>query len=172
MHRPQRDAHANRHYYVGPHPNVFLPDRDTRNQCADEQDLPEILLTTTDLQRLLRLIDGASPNIAAAARFLVREVDRARVVPPMAMPAEVVTMRSQVRFRYDNIPQIHEATLLYPEDSGRYERKLSVLTPLGAALLGLFEGQTIRFAQENGGLHSVSVVEVPFQPEAQRMYWL
>lgn len=172
MHQPQHDTHAGRHYYVGPHPDVFLADCDTRNQRPGERDLPEILLTTTDLQRLLRIIRDASQDSAVATRLLAREIDRARVVPPMAMPAEVVTMRSQVRFRYDNIPQLHEAMLLYPGDPGRYERKLSVLTPLGAALLGLFEGQTMRFEQEDGSAHCVSVVSVLFQPEAQRMYWL
>jgi regulator of nucleoside diphosphate kinase len=90
----------------------------------------------------------------------------------MKIPAAVVTMRSRILFRYNDVPQIHEIDLLYPDDSGRHRRKLSVLTHMGTALLGLHEGQAMPFEESDGSMHRVFVVKVRFQPEALGMYWL
>ena len=131
--------------------------------------MPEIQITRANRQRLNQILaDHAPIRSWRAVEFLVRELTRAAIVDDDITPADVVTMRSRVRFREEGSEATEMVTLAYPGESGLYEDAMSVLTPLGAALLGLSEGQSISYPRPDGRMRTITVVEIRYQPEAAR----
>jgi regulator of nucleoside diphosphate kinase len=129
--------------------------------------LPEIQLTRRDFGRLDELTaTHARPETLRVVDFLVRELSRARVVDSDRIARDVVTMHSEVLFRDEESGRERAVTLVYPSEHTGHDGALSVLTPLGAALVGLSEGQTISFETGDGRSRHVSVVRVLSQPEA------
>ena len=126
---------------------------------------PVITVSTLDLDRLEALLENTDSKAFPAAGQLARELDRAEVAEPADMPAGVVTMNSRVRFAADN-GEIREYTLVYPKDMNGSPDRLSVLAPVGAALLGLSVGQTIEWPMPDGATLRLTVHEVIWQPEA------
>ena len=118
--------------------------------------LPPITITKDDLRKLstLGLIN------TEGAEFLAREIDRARVVPVHQASPDLVRMGSIVKYRDNTTGQVMEVTLAYPGDADGEPGHVSVLTPVGAALIGLSVGQTIQFARRKGRVHSLSVLEL------------
>ncbi len=125
------------------------------------------VITETDFDRLRHLLE--SPRYRAAQRVLLRsledELDRAKVVSAGKVPRGVVTMHSVVRVRDLVHDESDNYTLVYPEEASISEGKLSVLAPMGRALLGARPGQVIEF-EAPGGLRRLKVVKVLYQPEA------
>ena len=103
-----------------------------------------------------------------AAAFLARELARSRVVEEGAIPAGIVTMRSRIAFRDERIGGRDVVTLAYPGERTLYEDAISVLTPVGAALLGRSVGQSVCGAAPDGGPRTITVLAVLYQPEAGR----
>jgi regulator of nucleoside diphosphate kinase len=126
-------------------------------------DLPQIYLTQNDMDRLLKLID-AHPR----KRFekLENELVRANVVPREKIPEGVVTMNSRVIFENETTGERREITLVYPGSADIDAGRISVLVPVGTALLGLRVGQSIDWELPGGEKQRYRIVEVPFQPEA------
>ena len=116
-----------------------------------------ILVTDTDLALLRRL---------RAREDLEAELDNAEVVPSGRVPPDVVTMNSRVRFEDVASGESREITIVFPEDADASLGKVSVLAPVGTALLGLAEGQTISWPFPDGTSRQLRVVEITFQPEA------
>ena len=125
------------------------------------------VITETDFDRLSRLLD--SPRYRATQPVLLRslqdELDRGKVVGAGDVPKGVVTMHSVVRVRDLVHDESDTYTLVYPEEAAIGEGKLSVLAPMGRALLGARAGQVIEF-EAPGGLRRLKVVKVLYQPEA------
>jgi regulator of nucleoside diphosphate kinase len=96
---------------------------------------------------------------------LARHINRARVVPPHRVPSDVVTMHSKVRFSDLGSARPEVYTLVYPEEGNLGEGKLSVLSPLGTALLGARRGDVVRVVGA-AGARAVKVQSVLYQPEA------
>ena len=96
---------------------------------------------------------------------LRRELDRARLIQPDEVTPDVVTMHSQVRLVDPSTGQELRCTLVFPEDAVAKHERVSVLAPLGAAILGCRAGDVVRF-QVPGGWRTVRVAEVLYQPEA------
>lgn len=132
---------------------------------ADE---PPILLSNQDLERLERLLDTVSPEHAPGLDALRRELDRAEVVEPDALPSDVITMNSTARFVEVASGREFELTLVYPDDSHMTHGTVSVLAPVGSALLGLSVGQSIEWPLPGGRKMILRVLEVLYQPEATR----
>jgi regulator of nucleoside diphosphate kinase len=126
-------------------------------------ELPQIYLTQPDMDRLLALVD-AYPG----KRFesLEAELLRASVVPREKIPPDVVTMNSRVRFENERTGERREITLVYPGSADIDEGKISILTPVGTALLGLRVGQSIDWELPSGEKQRYRIVAVPYQPEA------
>ena len=109
---------------------------------------PPITITRLDLQRLERLLDGLD-EFGPAAEALEAELSRAQVVGHDEIPPGVVTMNSTVRCREESSGKEYTLTLVYPEDVAG-EGKVSILAPVGTALLGLTIGQTIDWPAPSG----------------------
>ncbi len=127
--------------------------------------LPEIYLTQTDMDRLLTLIETQPGK---HYEKLERELVRATVLPREKIPQDVVTMNSRVIFENETTGQRREVTLVYPDSSNIDAGKISVLVPIGTALLGLRTGESIDWDLPDGKKQRYRIVAVPYQPEAAR----
>jgi regulator of nucleoside diphosphate kinase len=125
--------------------------------------LPQIYLTQNDLDQLLKLVESQPGK-----RFekLESELVRANVVSREKIPRDVVTMNSRVIFENETTRERREVTLVYPGSADIDAGKVSVLVPVGTALLGLRAGQSIDWELPGGEKQRFRIVEVPFQPEA------
>lgn len=120
---------------------------------------PPIIIGDLDHERLTRLAASAPDSMAAAADELLGELDRARVRPQSAIPAAVVQMGSFVTFRAGSA-QARTVQLVYPAEADIAQGRVSVLTPIGAALIGLAEGRSIGWEDRSGNSQELTVVEV------------
>jgi regulator of nucleoside diphosphate kinase len=119
---------------------------------------PPIRITGADLGRLDALVATLSRTSSPVVRFLEREIDRAALVDPHDT-VPFVRMRSTIRFSDgDGIPRT--ATLVYPEELPSTPDGLSILTPVGTALLGLAEGQRIAYETLDGRTKTLTVLEI------------
>jgi len=122
--------------------------------------LPNITLTTDDSERLRRLADAASEKFPRTAEFLAREVDRATLVDDDGASSNLVTMGKQVVYRDDDTGKTRSVIVVYPDEANLDEGKISVLTPIGAALIGLSVNQSIEFETPTGATRSLTVMSV------------
>ncbi|HOW74874.1 MAG TPA: nucleoside diphosphate kinase regulator [Candidatus Competibacteraceae bacterium] len=129
---------------------------------------PSIILTSADLDRLDRLLDSVSPLHTPGLDALRRELDRAEVVESHEIPPNVITMNSTARFVDETSGKEFELTLVYPDDTLMTHGTVSVLAPVGSALLGLSVGQSIEWPLPGGRKMTLRVLEVTYQPEATR----
>jgi regulator of nucleoside diphosphate kinase len=127
----------------------------------------QIVITEADFDRLKGLVD--SPRYrsthAGSLMTLKDELERGRVVAPGDVPRGVVTMHSQVRVRDLKADESDTFTLVYPDQADINEGRLSVLAPLGIALLGAKAGQVVSF-EAPGGPRRLKVEKILYQPEA------
>lgn len=130
---------------------------------------PPITVSSLDLQRIERWLRAESTRQLPGIDALQAELDRANVVEPVDMPPEIVTMNSTVRFCDDATGHEYELTLVYPDGAGA-PHALSVLAPMGSALLGLSVGQSISWQVPGGRKLDLRVLEVVRQPEAMGEY--
>ena len=128
---------------------------------------PEIILSSIDAERLDALV--ASQSFFGRAD-LEAELARAKVVDPQDVPADVVTMNSTVKFSVEGSGDDIELTLVYPKDVDDSGRTISILAPVGSALLGLSQGDAIDWPKPGGGQIRLTVREVTFQPERSGTY--
>lgn len=124
-----------------------------------------LILNARDVDRLERLLETPALAALPVADALQQEMARADVLAPEDMPANVVTMNSTVLCREESSGREHRLTLVYPAEADADAGKVSVLAPVGAALLGLSVGQAIDWPAPEGML-SLRVLGIPYQPEA------
>lgn len=125
---------------------------------------PSLIITTDDFDRLERVLEQhALPE--EVGEFLETELSRAALVAPGEVPPGVVTMNSKVRYEDLDTGAIREVQLLFPRRGEPVENAVSVLAPVGIALLGLTAGQSITFNMPGGRKRSLRVLEVTYQPE-------
>ena len=123
--------------------------------------MPRITLTRRDVGQLDALLGSAViERIGKVGEFLLDELTRAEVVPDDQAPATLVTMNAKVRYRDEETGRIGAATLVYPKDAVGIDDAVSVLTPVGAALLGLSQGQSISYETLDGRTKTITVLEV------------
>ncbi len=125
---------------------------------------PGIILTSQDLTRLEALLDSLPAATFPGKAELRAELDRADVVEPQDVPHDVVTMNSKVRFALETGEEFC-LTLVYPHNMDGSADRISILAPVGSALLGLSAGEHIEWPRPGGGMMKVRLVEVVYQPE-------
>jgi regulator of nucleoside diphosphate kinase len=128
----------------------------------------EIVITAADFDRLRALVDSRRYRLTHAVLLLGlrEELDRGKVVPPDSVPKGVVTMRSKVRVRDLRNQESESYTLVYPDESDINRNKLSVLAPLGMALLGTRVGQVVK-VDAPAGQRRLKIERILYQPEAR-----
>ncbi len=128
---------------------------------------PALLVTDLDFARLQKYLEDSSLD---AAEALGEELARARIVPAAEAPATLVTMNSRVVFENLATARRREVTLVYPHESDSAAGRISILAPVGAALLGLSVGQEIEWPLPDGTRGRYRIVDILFQPEAAGRY--
>jgi regulator of nucleoside diphosphate kinase len=123
--------------------------------------LPDIIVTTQDFERLQRLVSSSDTT---AAERLDAELARAQLLPQTEIPADLVTMNSDVVYEDATSGERRAIRLVYPRDAEATRGYVSVLAPIGSALLGLREGQEIEWPTPSGR-RRLRVLAVPYQPE-------
>ncbi|KIP86808.1 nucleoside diphosphate kinase regulator [Stenotrophomonas sp. CFBP8980] len=111
---------------------------------------PSITVSSHDLARLEALLDSPAASALPAAAALSDELTRATVLTPAEMPAGIVKMHSRVECEDATTGDKHVLTLVYPREANVDEHKVSVLAPVGTALLGLSIGQSIDWDAPGG----------------------
>ena len=134
----------------------------------------DIIITETDVKRLADLLAVAEEfnyKDRDDLKKLVTELERAKVVNSPEVPRDVVTMNSKVVIVDEDTQEEMVYTLVYPKDANVEAGRLSVFAPLGTAILGYREGDTIEWEVPRG-TRRLRVKEVAYQPEAAGDYHL
>lgn len=119
---------------------------------------PPVTIHAEDRERLEALAQASMERSPQTAAYLAREVERARTARPDE--PNFIRMGSHVAFRDDTTAQTREVTLVYPDRADIAAGRISVLTPIGAALIGLSEGQTISWQTPAGDWRPLTVLSV------------
>ena len=126
---------------------------------------PNIVVSEIDYERLMGLATNVSERLEEIAEELTAELDRAKVVPAKRLPQNVIRMGSTVEFR-SNDGQERRVTLVYPGEADIEQGKISILTPIGTALIGLAPGQSMSWTARDGKQHQLNVLSVSDEAEA------
>ena len=129
-----------------------------------------LYINELDHKRLMRLIEDALNGVTEQSnslRSLQVELARANVVNAEELPRDVVTMRSRVLIMLED--EEKEITLVYPNEANRSTGKISILSPIGTAIIGYREGDVINWLTP-GGLKRIRIKKVLYQPEASGDY--
>jgi regulator of nucleoside diphosphate kinase len=127
-----------------------------------------ILITDADYGRLQQLIESSRRFRHRDAGYLddlEQELERAIVVRSGEVPRDVVTMNSRVRVRDLNSGHDFTYEIVFPKDADVANNRISVLAPIGTALLGYGAGTTVEW-QVPSGLRRFRILDVEYQPEA------
>jgi regulator of nucleoside diphosphate kinase len=136
---------------------------DTKTSAAP-MTRPRLVIDERAYPRLLALAERARAQAPELADRLMEEIERAELRPSSEMPHDVVTLGSEVTFRQDERTQTVQ--IVAPEDADIERRRISVLTPVGAALLGLAVGQRISWPMPDKHSSVLEVVAVRQPREA------
>ena len=131
---------------------------------------PKIIISERDAERLETLLDSLPENAFPGKRELETELGRAEILAPEDIPATVVTMNSTVKFRVSSSNEEFCLTLVYPRDVDQSGKTISILAPVGSAMLGLSQGEEIEWPRPGGGTLRVCVEEILYQPERSGEY--
>lgn len=124
---------------------------------------PPITLTQSDYDKLIRLADTALQRNQPAAEDLMAELERAKIVSDGRLKEGVVRMGSTLRYTTDG-GEDRTVTLVYPGEADISSGRISILTPIGAALIGLSHGQSIDWEARDGRVRRLTVESVEPAP--------
>ncbi|WP_111860367.1 nucleoside diphosphate kinase regulator [Acinetobacter sp. CFCC 10889] len=127
---------------------------------------PKIIITEQDLHRLETMLEHQT-KLTPTMAHLEDELARADVVAPQEIPANIVTMNAKVLITIAPATEATEITLVYPHDFKGDKGQVNILAPIGAAIIGLAEGQEIEWPQPDGHTMKVKIEKVLYQPERE-----
>jgi len=127
---------------------------------ATNSSSPSITISRRDAARLEAMLEAPALRNTPAALSLLDELTRAEVVADDQVPANVVRMESVVECEDEHGGERHTLTLVYPQDADVSSGRVSVLAPVGSALLGLAVGQSIDWAAPGGRQLRLRVIAV------------
>jgi regulator of nucleoside diphosphate kinase len=143
---------------------------DAQHEEAEMATKPRVIVSSLDAERLEKLIESLPAGAFPGRGELEAELARAQVVDPKDVPPTVVTMNSTVRFAVESSAEEFCLTLVYPRDVDATGGTISILAPVGSALLGLSAGDEIEWPKPGGGVLRVRIKEVTYQPERAGAY--
>lgn len=121
---------------------------------------PTIIMAETDAERLSALALQMEQSSPLAAGMLLDEIERAEIRPDVEIPDDVVRMHSTVQFVDDAHRQRRTVLLVYPSEADIAVGKISILTPVGAGLIGLRAHQQIRWPDRDGHERPLRILKV------------
>lgn len=135
------------------------------DQIAPARTKPPIVIGDADHRSLVSLALAMEKGVPEVSEALLDELDRARVVPQAEVPARAVQMGSTVRFEIKGAGE-RQVVLVVPGDADIDAGRISVMTPIGAALIGLSAGQSMRWHTRDGREQELTVLDVEPPAEA------
>lgn len=124
-----------------------------------------ILLTERDYLRIRHILSFQNSD---NYENLEIEIERAKIIGSDEAPNDLVTMNSKVKFMTVQDNKTMTVTLVYPSEANFAEGKISILAPLGSALIGLRVNQEINWMFPDGKTKTLKILEVIYQPEANQ----
>lgn len=124
------------------------------------QQAPAIFVSRVDYDRLIALAMGLERRDPRLAEFLITELERATLIESSGVGVKAAGMYSHVEFRNDSDGRVQCVTLVYPNEEDIATGKISILTPIGAALIGMTENQSIEWEGRNGKPHKLTVMKI------------
>ncbi|MBB3020508.1 regulator of nucleoside diphosphate kinase [Microvirga lupini] len=121
---------------------------------------PRITLKAADYEKLSTLAEAAMHTMPDVAGELAAELDRAQILAEGKQRADAVHMGCEVDFRDDTTGRVQTVTLVYPHEADISKGRISVLTPIGTALIGLPLGQSIDWTTRNGESKRLTVLQL------------
>lgn len=131
------------------------------------QTKPPIFISTLDAERLEHLLASLPAKSFPGKEALEAELARADILDPHDIPPTLVTMNSTVRFKVASSSEEFRLTLVYPKDVDEKGGTISILAPVGSALLGLSQGDEIEWPGPGGKKIQVRIEEITWQPERE-----
>ncbi|HZU34472.1 MAG TPA: nucleoside diphosphate kinase regulator [Gemmataceae bacterium] len=131
-----------------------------------------IVISDADSRRLRAWLESARQDASVLGEYLdalAGELKRARIVPRADVPPDVITMNSVVRLRDLETGEIEEYELVYPAEADLAQGRISILAPVGTAILGYRLGDVIEWPVP-AGLRRLRVEEVLYQPERAALH--
>ena len=127
------------------------------------------VITELDAARIRELgarLPDSEKGLGALSELMEIVTEHARIVPSRRIPADVVTVNSTVSFRDEVTGSVHRVTVVYPYEVSVPERRISILSPVGRALLGLPVGRSAGVELPDGSTREIRILELHYQPEA------
>lgn len=121
---------------------------------------PKIMIDQTMVERIESLGESLYQSNPTLADRLFGELDRARLVPAGKLPANVVALGRRVVYRDETSGEDRVVVLALPEDADISQQRISLLTPIGVALLGLSEGAEFAWSDRSGATRKLTVLQV------------
>jgi regulator of nucleoside diphosphate kinase len=134
--------------------------KNTKDGSHSVRKQPRITLTAEDFDRLSSLSRAAMGRMPEVASCLAEELDRAHVLSKGRVADAAVRMGSQLEYRDETLGSTRTATLVYPDEADIGKGKISVLTPIGVALIGLKVGQSITWETRDGTVRELTLLAV------------
>ncbi|MEP2117286.1 nucleoside diphosphate kinase regulator [Bauldia litoralis] len=121
---------------------------------------PEIIVSDVEVDKLLGIANAALERDPEIAEDLIAEIERASVLADSQLPKTVVRMGSEVEFEADDGRLRRRVTLVFPAEADISRGRISVLTPIGTALIGLSAGRSIKWLTRDGREQVLTVLAV------------
>ncbi|MGQ5700785.1 nucleoside diphosphate kinase regulator [Sandaracinobacteroides sp. A072] len=121
---------------------------------------PALILSESEADSLAGLATDAEDRVPEVAELLLGEIERARIVKDGSVPPGTVRMGSEVVFEDEGSGRTRTVTLVWPAEADIAAGRISVLTPVGAGLIGLSQGQVIDWPDRDGRKRSLKIVSV------------
>lgn len=131
----------------------------TMNISNARRNKPKIIVSDVDEKRLNSLAVAVAGRMPDLADELLAELERAKIVKQHAMPSNTVRMGSALEYSSEDGHR-RQVTLVYPGEADIAQGKISILTPIGTALIGLSEGQSIEWTARDERRHRLKVLTV------------
>lgn len=129
------------------------------HQTAPRRTRPSLVIGDIDHRNLSALAVAMENRMPDVSEALLDELDRAKLVPQRKVPANVVRMGSTVCFRTSSAGE-RQVTLVLPGEADIDAGRISIMTPIGAALIGLSPGQSITWTSRDGRQQELTIVSV------------
>ena len=126
--------------------------------------MTKIIITQFDYDRLIKLLNKSKPH-DEYDKSLLAELEKSEIVEPKDVPPDVITLNSQIRF-IDEYGDGWEYWLVFPEDVDLPNQKISILSPIGCALIGYGKGDTVTIPTPKGR-RQLTIDEIIHQPERE-----
>ncbi|MBX3580961.1 MAG: nucleoside diphosphate kinase regulator [Rhizobiaceae bacterium] len=133
------------------------------NSAATTRRKPQITITQLDHEKLSRLAQSVATRSPDISEELLGELDRARIVTEARLPKDVVRMGSSLSYSTDT-GEVRQVTLVFPAEADIAAGKISILTPIGTALIGLARGQSMEWEARDGRVRRLKVESVEAGP--------